>query len=73
MQTQPPVQTTPSPLTRPQLPGGAPGLRVKTHLKAGGISMQHNQTMGRVESRVPDPSSLVRCRMDDRGGAMSQD
>lgn len=52
MQTQPHAHATTSPLTRPQTPGGATGLKVKTHIKAGGTAghtglsaANHNQTV----------------------------
>ena len=33
--------------TRPQTPGQAPALQVKTHLKAGGLTTNHNETLVR--------------------------
>jgi hypothetical protein len=62
MQTQSPVHTIPNPLTRPQTPGGATGLKVKTRVKAGGStggppsnSRNHNQTVVRglkIKSKI---------------------
>jgi hypothetical protein len=53
MQTQQPVHTTPTPLTRNQTVVG--GLKVKSRVKAGGVQVQHNQTVVgglKVKSRV---------------------
>jgi hypothetical protein len=42
------------------------GLKTKSKIKAGGVGLNHNHTVVRVSSPVPGPSSLVRCRLDDR-------
>jgi hypothetical protein len=42
------THATPS---RPQTPGQAPALQVKTHLKAGGLTTNHNETLVRSTPR----------------------
>jgi hypothetical protein len=45
-----PTQSTP---TQPQSPGQVPTLRIKTHVKAGGITLNHNATLVRVPKPAP--------------------
>ena len=44
MQAQSPTQSTP---TQPQKPAQTSGLTIKTHVKAGGLTSNHSQTLVR--------------------------
>ena len=64
---QAPTSSTP---TRPQTPVQAPALKVKTHLKAGGLTSNHNETL----VRVPRPATGLKVKTHVKaGGIIIQD
>ena len=58
---------TPSTPTRPQTPIQAPALRVKTHVKAGDLGHNHNETL--VWSPRPAVGLQVKSRPPAKGTA----
>jgi hypothetical protein len=52
--------------TQPQTPVQAPALQVKTHLKAGGLVANHNETL----VRAPRPAAGLRVKTHVKAGGM---
>ena len=58
---QPQTASTP---TRSQTPVQAPALKVKTHIKAGGVTANHNETL----VRVPHPTTGLKVKTHIKAG-----
>jgi hypothetical protein len=63
MQAQSHTHSTP---TQPQKPAQASGLTIKTHVKAGGISMNHNETL----VRAPRPAASLKVKTHVKAGGL---
>jgi hypothetical protein len=53
--------------THPQTPVQPPRLKVKTHIKAGGVPLNHNETL----VQAPSPAAGLRVKTDVKAGALT--